>query len=147
MKKLLGILAFFGLSSFWTANAQVASTTINGIPPPYVFNGAGVSQSGQTFTFGGGGGGGDTITSPNSTLSIGGTSTNTTIDFNLSNANIWLATQTFPNASITNAELANPAITVNGQTCTLGSTCTVTSVAPLGTLALNSFTEDSSLTP
>jgi hypothetical protein len=39
--------------------------------------------------------GGDTITSPNSTLSIGGTSTNTTLDINLGNANTWTALQTF----------------------------------------------------
>lgn len=43
-----------------------------------------------------GSGGGDTITSPNSTLTIGGTATNTTIDFNLSNANTWLAPQIIP---------------------------------------------------
>jgi hypothetical protein len=52
-----------------------------------------------------GGGGGDNITSPNSTMTIGGTSTNTTIDFNLSHPNTWLTTQTFqtilPSASNT----------------------------------------------
>jgi len=42
-----------------------------------------------------GGGGGDNITSPNSTMTIGGSSTNTTIDINLANANTWLTTETF----------------------------------------------------
>lgn len=69
--------------------------------------------------------GGDAITSPDSTLSVGGTSSATTLDLNLAHANTWTATQTLPNASVTNAELANPSTTVNGQTCTLGSTCTI----------------------
>ena len=43
----------------------------------------------------GSGGSGDTITSPNSTLSVGGTSTNTTLDINLAHANTWTALQTF----------------------------------------------------
>jgi hypothetical protein len=38
--------------------------------------------------------GGDTITSPNSTLSIGGTSTNTTLDIALGHSNTWTANQT-----------------------------------------------------
>jgi len=41
------------------------------------------------------GGSGDTITSPNSTLTVGGTATHTTLDFNLSNPNTWTGTQTF----------------------------------------------------
>lgn len=44
---------------------------------------------------GGGGGGGDTVSSPNSTLNVGGTSTSTTLDVNLANANSWTALQTF----------------------------------------------------
>ena len=39
--------------------------------------------------------GGDTITSPGSTLTVGGTSTNTTLDLNLGHANTWTAAQTF----------------------------------------------------
>lgn len=39
--------------------------------------------------------GGDTITSPNSTLTVGGTATATTLDINLGNANTWTAVQTF----------------------------------------------------
>ena len=46
-----------------------------------------------------GGGGGDTITSPNSTLNVGGTSSNTTLDINLSNPNSWLALQKFTAAA------------------------------------------------
>jgi hypothetical protein len=44
----------------------------------------------------GGGGGGDTITSPNSTLNVGGTTTNTTLDLNLTHANTWTSKQTQP---------------------------------------------------
>lgn len=43
----------------------------------------------------GAGGGGDTITSPNSTLTVGGTTTNTTLDLNLTNPNSWTGLQTF----------------------------------------------------
>ena len=43
-----------------------------------------------------GGSGGDTITSPNSTLAVGGTATNTTLDLNLANANTFTAIQTLP---------------------------------------------------
>ena len=39
------------------AGAQQPATTINGVPPPYVFNGSGVSQNGQTLTFSGAAGG------------------------------------------------------------------------------------------
>jgi hypothetical protein len=43
----------------------------------------------------GSGGSGDTITSPNSTLSVGGSSSATTLDINLAHANTWTALQTF----------------------------------------------------
>lgn len=38
----------------------------------------------------GGSGGGDTITSPGSTINVGGTTTNTTLDLNFTSANTWL---------------------------------------------------------
>lgn len=44
-------------------------------------------------TGGGGGGGGDTITSPNNTISIGGTATNTTVDINLGHSNTFTVAQ------------------------------------------------------
>jgi hypothetical protein len=44
-------------------------------------------------------GGGDTITSPNGTLTVGGTATATTLDFNLAHANTWVGTQTFGTAA------------------------------------------------
>lgn len=47
------------------------------------------------------------------------------------------------NASIANSGLANPSTTVNGQTCTLGSTCTVTAAASgvtIGTTTITSGT-------
>lgn len=43
----------------------------------------------------GGGGGLDSFTSPDSTITIGGTLTDPTVDINLSNANTWSATQSF----------------------------------------------------
>ena len=56
------------------------------------------SLSGSTYSWvplAGGGGGGDTITSPGSTLTVGGTPTNTTLDLNLGHANTWTVAQTF----------------------------------------------------
>jgi fibronectin-binding autotransporter adhesin len=78
MKKILALLGI-GLSIIWTAAAQTPNPTINGTPGPFTFTGSGVSQSGQTFTFSSSGGG-DVITSPNSTLTVGGTSGATTLD-------------------------------------------------------------------
>jgi hypothetical protein len=40
-------------------------------------------------------GGGDTITSPNSSLSVGGTASSTTLDLNLAHSNTWTAVQNF----------------------------------------------------
>lgn len=51
-------------------------------------------QSGAWGAIGSGGGGGDTITSPNSSLTVGGTSTATTLDINLGHANTFTANQT-----------------------------------------------------
>ena len=44
-------------------------------------------------------GSGDTITSPNSTITVGGTTTNTTVDVNTAHANTWSAAQGFPTGS------------------------------------------------
>ena len=56
MKKLsIAIAVLACLSIFRTAVAQTPTPTINGTPPPFVFTGAGVSQTGQTFTFSSGG--------------------------------------------------------------------------------------------
>jgi hypothetical protein len=49
--------------------------------------------------------GGDSITSPNGTLTVGGTSTATTLDFNLANANIWTGLQTLVGTNITGLPL------------------------------------------
>ncbi len=59
-------------------------------------------------------------------LNVSTSSGAATASLNPAHANTFTATQTFPNASISNAELANPSTTVNGQTCTLGGVCTVT---------------------
>lgn len=65
--------------------------------------------------------GGDTITSPNSTLTVGGTATNTTLDFNTAKANlVWTA----------NGALSAPVVTWNGTWIT-GGTSTTTKPAIL----------------
>ena len=73
----------------------------------------------------GGGGSVSSVTNSDSTLTISPTTGSVVASLALGHANTWSATQTFPNSSITNAELANSNTTVNGQTCTLGSTCTI----------------------
>lgn len=75
MKKLFLLLTF--LSIIWTAaSAQTPTPTINGTPPPFTFTGAGVSQTGQTFTFSGGGGV-SLIASGTSTMGTGAISSGT----------------------------------------------------------------------
>jgi len=64
------------------------------------------------------------VSNSDSTLTISPTTGAVVGSLNLAHANTWSATQTFPNASITNAELVNASTTVGGATCTLGSTCT-----------------------
>src|SRR5271170_4415496 len=56
--------------------------------------------------------GGDSITSPASTLTVGGGPTATTLDVNLSNANTWLALQTF------GLEISIAGVTPTGSTGT-----------------------------
>src|SRR5208282_5397708 len=68
------------------------------------------------------GSGGDTITSPNSTLSVGGTSTNTTLDFNLAHSNTWTAQQTESDGSTFYAALSNPSGTPTGTPSGSGGT-------------------------
>lgn len=67
---------------------------------------------------GGGGGGGDTITSPGSTLTVGGTSTATTLDLNLAHANAWTALQGF-GAGVNLSGTAAP-LELNGSAGTIG---------------------------
>ena len=70
---------------------------------------------------------GDVISSPFSTLTIGGTPTNTTIDLNLGHANTFTATQTFPNIIITGQEAASGTnclqIDTSGNVIKTGTTC------------------------
>lgn len=53
---------------------------------------------------------GVSVTSPTSTVTVGGTSFNPTVDLNLSAANTWLATQTFPNIMDTGIAANTPCI-------------------------------------
>jgi len=61
MKKFL-LLSALCLSIFRTASAQTPTPTINGVPPPFIFTGPGVSQTGQTLTFTGTGTGLGSVT-------------------------------------------------------------------------------------
>jgi hypothetical protein len=63
---------------------------------------------------------GSTISVTGSPISLGGAPGN--LELNLAHANTWTAVQTFPNASITNNELANSTIAISST----GSTLTVT---------------------
>lgn len=71
-------------------------------------------------------GGVSSVSNSDGSLTISPTTGAAVASLNTANANTFTATQTFPANSITNAELANSATTVNSQLCTLGSTCTVT---------------------
>jgi hypothetical protein len=79
------------------------------------------------------GGGGDTITSPNSTLNVGGTATATTLDMNLAHSNTWTAAQT----NSTAGALSTPAELLSGAPLTSGGTGTTTRplylIEPTGT--------------
>lgn len=75
MKKLLALPILLGLSIIQTALGQTPSPTINGTPPPFTFTGAGVVQSGQTFTFGGGGSSGFPITLGSTSVAASSTTT------------------------------------------------------------------------
>ncbi len=82
--------------------------------------------NGGATTTGCSGGGGDTITSPNSTLTVGGTTTNTTIDINLANPNTWTGAQTLTNLSATgivsfsSSATISPSLVVGNQNVTGG---------------------------
>lgn len=128
---LLSISATWGQGN-WTSNIQYSSGEI------VTYNGAlWIGNSPITGTAPGVTSGQWMLLSPSigTGLAISGGA----LGINLANANTWSAPQTFPNASITNVELANPSTTVNGVTCTLGSTCTVTTALP-NALALGGAT-------
>jgi hypothetical protein len=82
-----------GGAKTWSATQAVSSLIDNALSAS-----AGIicTDSGKQLTTSGCIAGGDTITSPGSSLSVGGTSTATTLDLNLARANTWTATQTVP---------------------------------------------------
>ena len=126
----------------WVAPTTSPTTSFffqpNSTPPTvgqtFVFGTPAVCPSPNTVAicipvnYGAGGGGGAVASVSNSdgTLSVTPTTGAVVASLALGHANTWTATQTFPANSITNAELASATTTVNGETCTLGSTCTLT---------------------
>src|SRR5208283_4278028 len=134
-----------------SASSTVTLSSITGSTQCLTVNTSGVVSG--TGSACGSGGSGDTITSPNSSLSVGGSSTNTTLDINLGNANTYTATQTFPSGSLTNAELANSSITIAGASVALGNSTSslpspgaiggTTPAASTGGLLANSLLTDS----
>lgn len=116
--------SFGGISDF-TTNGTTAVTVASGGTLTIASGGTLTCASGSTCPSGGGG---DTITSPNSTMTIGGTSTNTTIDVNLGNANTW-TNQTFVAPAL--GTPASGVITNLTGTCTGCTANAATSAAAL----------------
>jgi hypothetical protein len=101
LKKIIGLLFLFGGIVALAQNPSVVPvatppTTCYQIPL-YEYQAGStvyVSGPGNTCVALGTASGGDSITSPNSTISVGGTATATTLDINLAHANTWTANQT-----------------------------------------------------
>jgi hypothetical protein len=81
----------------------------------------------------GGGSGGDTITSPNTTITVGGTSTATTLDINLAHANTWSATQTFGTAT---GNVSQFSVYQTGTNCASAASPAVCAAAASGSVAV-----------
>jgi hypothetical protein len=148
MKRILAILALLASAS---AFAQTGVSPIKPVQTdpsgatscslPWQYNSADgtawypANQSAGSCTwaeFSSSGGGGDTITSPNSTLSVGGTSSATTLDLNLAHANTWTGQQTFVAPVL--GTPASGAITNFTGTCT---SCTATNAVNVGITGSN----------
>ena len=124
----------------WVAPTTSPTTSFffqpNSTPPTvgqtFVFGTPAVCPSPNTVAicipvnYGAGGGAVASVSNSDGTLSVTPTTGAVVASLALGHANTWTATQTFPANSITNAELASATTTVNGETCTLGSTCTLT---------------------
>jgi hypothetical protein len=118
---------FTGANTFSNASfllSGLASLPVSGTYCLQIGTTGQLSTSGSTCG-GGGGGAVNSVANSDGTLTISPTTGSVVASMALGHANTWTATQTFPSASITNAELANTSITINSTTCTLGSTCTV----------------------
>lgn len=84
------------------------------------------------------GSGGDTITSPNSTLTVGGTSSATTLDFNLAHSNIWTAFQTYAvTAAASTPQVLISTACFSGGTATTNFPCFM--YQPTGATAASSW--------
>lgn len=96
--------------------------SINATTGAFTFSGAGVSCTGTTCTFSGTGSGVSSLTNSDGTLTISPTTGAAVASLALGHANTFTATQTFPNGSLTNAELANSSLTLGSTSVSLGAT-------------------------
>jgi hypothetical protein len=93
----IGPDSFSVIAPFYVNNAVAIFQGLSGLPSSgkYCLDIGSTGQIYPTTTDCGSGGSGDTITSPNSTLTVGGSSSATTLDINFSHANTWAAKQTW----------------------------------------------------
>lgn len=132
--KSLALLATFLIPvEISLAQTQSFGTPISGLPPAGALTGVEpipVVQGGVTkrttpaaiATYIGGSSV-TSLTNSDGTLTIAPSVGPVVASLNLTHPNTWVGVQTFPNSSITNAELVNPSLTINSTTCTLGSSC------------------------
>jgi hypothetical protein len=146
MKSLAVFAAFLGITLSVVAQSgarPMLLVDVSGNPYP---NGSGTalpytppsmicytSSAGSILPCNFAGGGGDTITSPNATLSVGGTVTATTLDLNLAHANTWTAAQAFGVLSGTFGTFTGISTTTN---CANASSPAVCAAAAAGSVAV-----------
>jgi hypothetical protein len=103
----------------WQPLTGSGGTAISFVPQPiavyYSTDGTGNPGTWAPWN-GSSSGGGDTITSPNSTITVGGTAAATTLDINLAKSLVWTAS----------GALSTPAVLYNGTPVTSGGTGTST---------------------
>lgn len=107
-----------GAAGSWSPLTSSGTATIVNVPEPTAAycstDGSGNAGTWVPCVFSGSGG--DTVTSPNGTISIGGTATATTLDINLAKSLVWTAA----------GALSTPAALYSGAPVTTGGTGTTT---------------------